>query len=202
MSELPELRASDAERERTVTRLRDGTVEGRLTLEEFTERMHAAYEARTRSELDRLVGDLPERAAAVGSARPSRTRGWIVSVMGNTARRGRWRVAEQTNAVAVMGNATIDLRDAVLTGPQIDITVFCCMGNVYVLVPDGVDVDLSAVAIMGNKMDQRRGAPQTDAPVVRITGLVLMGNLTLRSSARSGASLEPPGPLPGLPPPP
>lgn len=202
MSELPELRASDAERERAVSRLRDGTAEGRLTLEEFTERMHAAYEARTRTELDRLVGDLPEQPAARVGVPPSRSRGWIVSVMGNTARRGRWRVAEQTNAVALMGNATIDLRDAVLSGPEVEITVFCCMGNVHVLVPDGVEVDLSAVAIMGNKFDHRRGAAQPAAPVVRVAGLVLMGNLTLRSSARSHAPLEPPGPVPGLPGPP
>lgn len=202
MTELPEIRASDAEREHAVARLREAAAEGRLTLEEFTERMHTAFETRMRADLEQLVRDLPEQAREpVSVPTVPRRRGWIVSVMGNTTRRGRWRVAEQTNAVALMGNATIDLCEAVLSAPEVEITVFCCMGNTHVIVPAGVEVDLSAVAIMGNKFDHRSGAPQPGAPVVRIAGLVLMGNLTLRSSGRSGLPLEPPpGLLPGLPP--
>ena len=42
--DLPELRASDSERDQAVTRLREGAAEGRLTLEEF----HAADDARLR----------------------------------------------------------------------------------------------------------------------------------------------------------
>jgi DUF1707 SHOCT-like domain len=49
MSDVPSLRASDAEREQTVERLRDASAEGRLALEEFVERMTAAYDARTKT---------------------------------------------------------------------------------------------------------------------------------------------------------
>jgi hypothetical protein len=42
MSELPEVRASDVEREQAVARLRDAAAEGRLMLEEFTERIDGA----------------------------------------------------------------------------------------------------------------------------------------------------------------
>jgi len=45
MSDVPALRASDAERERTVVLLREHAAQGRLTLEEFTKRMSAAYGA-------------------------------------------------------------------------------------------------------------------------------------------------------------
>ena len=52
-------RVADADRDRTVTLLREHVVEGRLTLDEFSERMGAALEARTRGELDAVMADLP-----------------------------------------------------------------------------------------------------------------------------------------------
>lgn len=64
-----ELRASDADRERVVTRLRDHAAEGRLTMDEFEDRMRKAYEARTYAELAPLTRDLPvDLGAAAGTA--------------------------------------------------------------------------------------------------------------------------------------
>ena len=85
-----------------------------------------------------------------------------------------------------MGNATVDLCDAVLAGPEVEILVFSTMGNVHVVVPDGVDVDLSALAIMGNKFDHSRESAGPAAPVVRIGGLVTMGNLFVRTGSSRG----------------
>ena len=53
-------RASDADRDRTVAALREHLAAGRLTLEEFDERMDKAYAAKTLGELDNLMADLPE----------------------------------------------------------------------------------------------------------------------------------------------
>ena len=55
----PSLRASDADRERVVEILRGHTAEGRITAEEFDERMTAAYAARTMGALAELTTDLP-----------------------------------------------------------------------------------------------------------------------------------------------
>ncbi|HKG04392.1 MAG TPA: DUF1707 domain-containing protein [Conexibacter sp.] len=70
----PALRASDAERERTATLLRDHAAAGRLTPEELDERLDVAYAARTVGELDALVHDLPAEAGRPLSARrPARS---------------------------------------------------------------------------------------------------------------------------------
>ena len=61
-----DLRASDADREMTVEVLRQNAGDGRLTLDEMTERIDHVYAARTLGELDVLVHDLP---AAKPSAR-------------------------------------------------------------------------------------------------------------------------------------
>ena len=63
MSNPPDLRASDAERERTVQVLREHALAGRLTVEELEERCERAYGARIRGELDALLGDLPRAPA-------------------------------------------------------------------------------------------------------------------------------------------
>jgi hypothetical protein len=60
----PRIRASDADREHTVERLREQVGTGRLSLEEFSERTADAYQARTVGELAALTRDLPVPAPA------------------------------------------------------------------------------------------------------------------------------------------
>jgi len=55
----PRMRASDADRERTVTLLREHHAEGRLTADEFGDRVDRALAAKTIGELDALLADLP-----------------------------------------------------------------------------------------------------------------------------------------------
>jgi DUF1707 SHOCT-like domain len=55
----PDLRASDAERERVAAFLRDQAAEGRLDADELDERVGKAYSAKTVRELQALTADLP-----------------------------------------------------------------------------------------------------------------------------------------------
>ncbi|KIX70284.1 hypothetical protein SF12_21165, partial [Streptomyces sp. MBRL 601] len=68
--ELPELRASDADREKVAERLRDAMAEGRLDMDEFGERLDAVYRARTYAELEPLTRDLPATGTGAPAARP------------------------------------------------------------------------------------------------------------------------------------
>jgi hypothetical protein len=63
------LRASDADRERVIGRLRDHFAEGRLMHDELDERITAALNARTFGDLRVLMADLPEPAPALSQAR-------------------------------------------------------------------------------------------------------------------------------------
>jgi hypothetical protein len=63
----PSLRAADADRDAVADRLRTAHAEGRLTVEEFGERLDAAFAARTMGELAGLTADLPPgRVARTG----------------------------------------------------------------------------------------------------------------------------------------
>jgi len=55
----PKIRASDADRDRTAALLREHLAAGRLTPEEFHERLDLAYAAKTLGQLDELMADLP-----------------------------------------------------------------------------------------------------------------------------------------------
>ncbi|MGW4795178.1 DUF1707 domain-containing protein [Nonomuraea sp. NPDC004297] len=182
MTDPGELRASDAEREAVVEELRVASVEGRLTLAELTDRTEAAYTATTHADLALLTQDLPTTggapAAAPASAREGRKRRWFVGVMGDSKRRGTWRIDQELGAVAVMGDVLLDLREAEVRTDTVEILAVSVMGDVKIIVPDGVYVDLDGMAIMGDKkVNVMQAPPGMNVPVVRVQAYAVMGDV-------------------------
>ncbi|TYB68556.1 DUF1707 domain-containing protein [Nonomuraea sp. PA05] len=181
MTDPGEVRASDAEREAVVEQLRVASVEGRLTLAELTDRTEAAYTATTHSELAMLTQDLPSAgvAAAVPAAAPQgKKRRWFVGVMGDSKRRGTWRIDQELGAVAVMGDVVLDLREAEVRTDRVEILAVSVMGDVKIIVPDGVYVDLDGMAIMGDKkVNVMQAPPGMNVPVVRVQAYAVMGDV-------------------------
>ena len=70
----PELRASDAERERVVAFLREHALAGRLNDEELEDRIGLAYASVTVGDLERLIADLPARPPPGAAPRTARRR--------------------------------------------------------------------------------------------------------------------------------
>jgi hypothetical protein len=70
----PATRASDRERDVVVQRVQDAFAEGRLDDAEFDERTRAALTARTHTDLDALLADLPAAPPAPGAGRVRRRR--------------------------------------------------------------------------------------------------------------------------------
>ena len=184
-------RASDAEREAVVARLRDAASEGRLTVDELAERIDAAYAAKTHAELEPLTADLPATpmptatTSTPATGPPARTTSSLVlGILGGGDRRGRWRVPPRMTVVNVMGGADLDLRDAVVEGPELEITVISIMGGSDIVVPEGVDVELGGFAVMGaNDLKLGRDAPPAGAPVVRVRAFSLMGGTDVKTKA-------------------
>jgi len=59
MATDPRMRASDADRDRAASALREHHAVGRLTAEEFNERLDAVYAAKTMGDLEEQLSDLP-----------------------------------------------------------------------------------------------------------------------------------------------
>jgi DUF1707 SHOCT-like domain/Cell wall-active antibiotics response LiaF, C-terminal len=193
----PELRAGDSDRDRVAAKLRESLVAGRLTLDEFSERLDAAYGARTLAELEELTRDLPESAAlpAVASRRtPTR---WTVAVMSGVERKSRWRLPAKTTAIAVMGGIELDLRKAEIESQEVEIIAVAVMGGIEIIIPEGVEVDLTGFAFMGAKEDRMADAPVLPgAPLIRVRAFAFMGGIEVRSKRGSARAISPPVPEP------
>ncbi|RVX47116.1 uncharacterized protein DUF1707 [Nonomuraea polychroma] len=60
MANSPEMRASDSDRDRVAAILREHTAQGRITMDEFNERLEQLYQSKTYGELAKLTSDLPD----------------------------------------------------------------------------------------------------------------------------------------------
>ncbi|MFY9579788.1 MAG: DUF1707 domain-containing protein [Gaiellaceae bacterium] len=162
-SETPAVRASDAEREQAVGLLRQHVASGRLTLEEFSERIDAAYDARTVDELTALSADLP----VVDTGR--RPRRLTAVAFGNVEVTGRWRMPKWKLVLVLFGDVDIDLRGAELPGEKASLRAVVLFGNVDVYVPEAVEVDLGGLTVMGHRRDWGAERPvQAGSPLVRV----------------------------------
>ena len=173
-------RASDSDRDRAVSLLRDHCVVGRLTLDEFSERTGSALAARTRGELDAVLADLPAVPQPLTEVARRRARRWIVAVMGES--KGRWRLARHTSVVALMGACHLDLSRAEIDGPDVVITALGIMGSIDIVAPEGIDVDLTGLSIMGRKSLRMRDVPVLrGSPRILVRAFPVMGEVTVSS---------------------
>ncbi|ROQ97821.1 cell wall-active antibiotic response 4TMS protein YvqF [Streptomyces sp. 2132.2] len=200
---LPELRASDADRERVVERLRDAVAEGRIDMEEFEERLEAAYTSKTYAELEPLTRDLPAPggppmplasaapapvaadgswASRIGGGGVPASSSAAVAVMSSFQRKGTWTVPPRLDAVAFWGSGDLDLREANFAEREVVINCIAIMGGIQITVPPGVEVDVRGFGFMG-AFDQRgdtSGPVAPGAPRVVVTGLAFWGGVEVK----------------------
>ena len=170
------LRVSDADREQAVVALREHLLAGRLTLEEFSERVEATLRAKVAGELAHVQEDLPGVVIeTAGSPRTSAR--FTTALLGHVVRRGRLRLRRWAVAGSAFGDLDFDLRDATIDERRTAVTVMAAFGNVDIYVPEGVNVDVGGFTIFGHRRDWGRDAGRPDAPAVRVRVLGFAGTI-------------------------
>lgn len=180
MPEPAAVRASDAEREATMERLREAAGAGRLTLEELADRIDSAGDARTRAELAALTGDLPNehgRTFAHSAAPGSR----VSSVFGDVCREGEWVVPVRSSWHSVFGDVILDLRDAHVANTDVEIDARSLFGDIDLLVPEGVVVEVRTRVTFGDVHQDAGQAAPFGAPRVILTGRTVFGDVRVRA---------------------
>ena len=188
----------ERERERTIEVLSEHFAQDNLSLEELEHRIEQAYRAASVASLRDLTKDLPTEASAPPPATkrgrgqapvpeifaPERDR--IVSVMANTKRRGMWQPPRHLDLWSVMSEVNLDLTQARLAPGVTEIHLRAIMATVKVIVPPGVRVVVQPSAFMAEVSDEVLNPPPvgSNAPVVRITGPVVMAELKVRVRTR------------------
>lgn len=202
--------ASDAEREAAVEQLRVATADGRLTMDELSDRSELAYRARTTAELSALTRDLP---TGVGHAPPMAVAAGeeaarYVAVFSESKREGHWWVPRRAKAVAVFGAVKLDLTAAQLSAQETYVRAVAVFGAIELIVPEGVEVQLTGTAVFGSKSAKVRPVP-AGAPVLHVHCTAVLGSVEVKIAglpwierlAALRDTLRPPR-LPGPPPPP
>ncbi|MFI6104479.1 DUF1707 domain-containing protein [Streptomyces sp. NPDC051310] len=179
------LRASDADRDRIASILREALAEGRIDAEEHAERIDAVYRAKTMGELEPLVRDLPAARAPRDPA-PSYAYGpdevavpaeKLVAVFSSTTRKGRWRVGRRTHAFSLFGNVEIDLTEAIFAQRLTTINATSVFGNVEIRVPENITLRGSGTGVLGNFEVVSLEAADPEAPVVVVNGYAVLGSV-------------------------
>jgi hypothetical protein len=172
--ELGGVRASDAEREAVVERLRHAAAEGRLTFEELADRIEVAAGAVMRCDLDSLTEDLPA-PVPIRRVEPLEIR-----ALNDVKRSGAWLVPAESQFRSWLGNIQLDLRHARISEPEIRIHAWALFGTIDVLVPEGVEVDVQVRSKLGHIKQETGAATVPGAPRVVLTGGSVFGVVKVR----------------------
>ena len=176
MGDLEE-RVSDADREQAVVWLRDHVLSGRLTLEDFSDRVEQAYAAQVQADLDAVRSGLPsdpELLADVSRRRAMRITG---ALFAHVVKRGRLKLGRWTFAGGALCDIDLDLRKSQIHGPKTALAVLVGLGNVDVYVPESVNVVVTGLALGGHRREwgddlARPGTPEISVRAISIFGTV------------------------------
>ena len=172
-----ERRLSDSEREQAVVWLRDHLLSGRLTLEEFSERVEHAYTARSQADLGAVRSGLP--VADDASEVPARRRATRVTaaLFGHVVKRGRLRLARWTVAGGALCDVDLDLRKAQIHRQRTSVAIFVGLGNVDVYLPENVNVTVTGLAIGGHRREWGEDVERPGAPQIAVRAISLFGTV-------------------------
>ena len=166
--DVPDLRASHADRDRVVDMLRIAGGDGRLSAEELDIRLESALSAQTLGELARLTADLPIAPAAKGKD--------VLVVEqhgGRYVREGRWPVRARIELRTQECRVTLDFTHAVITSDVLRIETDMVHGKLFIISSPGIVIDTDGLHLTYSKLKLHRGNAAAD-PRLRIE---LVGNL-------------------------
>lgn len=196
-----DLRVSDADRHAVADILREAAGEGRLDIDELEERLEETYKAKTYADLEPITQDLPVAGQApVMPAAPAAGPVPVVygegaasdsasAFLSNVERKGVWVVPEQFSVNAVLGDANIDLREAHYSAREVVINATSVLGSVKVTVPPNVHVIVEGNGVLGDFKEPSSKVPEmlaADSPVVRVRGLAVLGDVTVKRRGPRG----------------
>ena len=188
----PDELVSDVDREQTVAWLQEHLLAGRLTLEEFSERVEHAYGARARGDLVEIESGLPSTGALAATGSRRRATRLTAGLFAHVVKAGRLKLRRWTVAGGAFCDVDLDLRQAEIQGRRTALTVFVGFGNVDVYVPENVNVTVTGLAVAGHRREwgedvARPHSPELSVRVVSLFGTVDVWRVPAEMSGDYGA---------------
>lgn len=186
----------DTARTRVVDLLSAHFAHDGIPVEELDRRLDQAYRAKSVSELEALVRDVPRGVAALARISaavpaydydeeyadpPGEECERILALLSETRRSGLWVVPRRLEVISVMAETVLDLRQASLLPGVTDIALTGVTTQVTIIVPRTVRVVNRVFAFMASARDRTslESDPGPGAPVVRVGGWAVMAEVTI-----------------------
>lgn len=170
----PEMRVSDAERNRVVEQLNRAVGEGRLTLAEFEDRVGGVLAARTHAELMPFTADLPASVAPQVLELRSRA--------SSLRRAGRWVVPRQVVVSTQASSVRLDFTDAVIESPTVELTLAVRSSSVTLVLPRGASASVHDVEMVSSSAKAK--VPDSGGLHIVVRGRLQTSSLQVRYQRR------------------
>jgi hypothetical protein len=179
--------ASDDDRIQVAQLLSEAASNGRLTLDEYEDRLTKAYAAADYDELEHLTDDLPETMEyRRGKSRPAPST-MLMAILSGFERRGRWNVPGRMTTFTLFGGGVVDLRYADFTSSDVEIHAYSILGGQSIVLPPEVNVEVHGIGVMGGFDQKVDGTGTKGAPTITIRGFSLWGGVGIKRRKRSSA---------------
>ncbi len=192
----------ESERHQAIRALSAAVTAERLPVEQFESRLALVRQAPNRATLDAIVADLiptgeydppvqvrqlptsPGPADPVAPAEVLR----IAAILSTSKRAGSWTVPYRLDVKVLLGDLTIDLRDAVFFADTLEIELDVLLGNLVLILPAGTQVENESEERWSSTTHSIRSTLgiQPIGLLVRITGRVRWSNLEIKEKRRAG----------------
>jgi hypothetical protein len=188
----PEMRASDADRDRVIDVLRAAVGEGRLTPDEFEERVQAVLAARTFGELAPFTADLPSApgfspSAPAAAAAPPGGDMRIAQRGGSVSRTGHWAVPRRIDLRPSWCDVTLDFTEADITHDTLLVDMKMRGGSLTLVAGPGVVVDAEGLTVRYTDVEMRPSAEPGAKVVLRVelVGRMRYGRIEVQRPGRA-----------------
>ena len=178
------------ERNNVIERLEHSFAQNLLDIDIYEKRMEIAVNTASKRELLSLIEDLP--AITETNKQSSFLDGILLNLgeikdydftlafMSGANRKGLWYPPKRMKVVAIMGGVDLDYSQAQIPPGVSTIDVFALMGGVDIFVPEGVNVEVTGIPIMGGIDNRATSYARPGAPTIKVNVITLMGGLDIK----------------------
>jgi hypothetical protein len=193
----------DEARRNAVARLCRAQASGLISVNTFEDRYALVRQANSVASLDAIVADMDEEPVEAVALIESRYGSGEVTApvpvapaesirigatLGSAVRAGTWTVPEHLAVMVILGEVTIDFRDATFTTDTVVIDIGVTFGSLKIIVPPGTQIENECEELFASSTHPSRGrggAPPNGILLV-LRGHVRFGELNLKERPPTG----------------
>ena len=178
------------ERNNVIERLEHSFAQNLLDIDVYEKRMEIAVNTASKRELLSLIEDLPvpteTNKQSSSFDRILLNLGEIkdydvtLALLSGATRKGLWYPPKRMKVVAIMGGVDLDYSQAQIPPGISNIDIFALMGGVNIFVPEGVNVEVTGIPIMGGIDNRAASSGKLGAPTIKVNAITLMGGLDIK----------------------